>query len=163
MFAASATHTNAGIQSRQMGIPIQRAPSSKDSIIAGLKMKIARLEQENQRLRQDIGEQEAIVTERVKKELRIGHQVAAAEVISEISMLHKIPVPLIKGPRRAKSLVRARHHAIYEVARRCSWMSLPEIGRIFGDRDHTTISHAIREWPAKAAAYGIPCLPMEAR
>lgn len=42
--------------------------------------------------------------------------------------------------RRHARLVRARHVAMY-IARRHTTRSLPEIGRIMGGRDHTTIMH----------------------
>jgi chromosomal replication initiator protein len=45
---------------------------------------------------------------------------------------------------RTNRLVYARHIAIY-LARRLTTKSLPEIARVFGGRDHTTIMHAIEK------------------
>lgn len=50
----------------------------------------------------------------------------------------------ILSPRREKSYVEARHTSIY-LARMCSTLSLPEIGRRTGDRDHATVLNAIRK------------------
>lgn len=47
------------------------------------------------------------------------------------------------SPRRTANVVRPRQIAIY-LAKRLTPKSLPEIGRRFGDRDHTTILHATR-------------------
>lgn len=44
--------------------------------------------------------------------------------------------------RRPDNLVTARHVA-YWLSRRCTELSLPDIGRQFADRHHTTIMHGI--------------------
>lgn len=49
----------------------------------------------------------------------------------------------IKSSRRARNIVRPRQAAMY-LARRHTLRTLPEIGYHFGDRDHTTVIHAIR-------------------
>ena len=67
--------------------------------------------------------------------------VAAIQV--EVADYFDVPVFEIKSSRRCKSSVRARHVAMY-LARELTPKSLPEIGRMFGDRDHTTVIHAIR-------------------
>lgn len=46
--------------------------------------------------------------------------------------------------RRTINLVRPRQVAMY-LAKKLTLKSLPEIGRGFGDRDHTTVMHAIRK------------------
>jgi chromosomal replication initiator protein len=45
--------------------------------------------------------------------------------------------------RRAQSVVRPRQVAMY-LAKQLTSRSLPEIGRKFGGRDHTTVMHAVR-------------------
>ena len=45
--------------------------------------------------------------------------------------------------RRDGPTVRARHVAMY-LSRQMTPYSLPQIARHFGDRDHTTIMHAVR-------------------
>jgi len=45
--------------------------------------------------------------------------------------------------RRHRELVRPRQIAMY-LAKQLTLRSLPEIGRHFGGRDHTTVIHAIR-------------------
>lgn len=49
----------------------------------------------------------------------------------------------ILSPRRDRGSVIARHVAML-LCRELTTNSLPAIGRLFGDRDHTTIIHAIR-------------------
>jgi chromosomal replication initiator protein len=48
------------------------------------------------------------------------------------------------SPRRAASVVRPRQLAMY-LAKALTMRSLPEIGRRFGGRDHTTVLHAVRK------------------
>ena len=50
---------------------------------------------------------------------------------------------LISG-RRSKDIVRPRQVAMY-LAKTLTLRSLPEIGRRFGGRDHTTVLHAVRK------------------
>ena len=49
----------------------------------------------------------------------------------------------IIGPRRKAHIVRARQSAMY-IAKIHTIKSFPEIGRIFGKRDHTTVLHGVR-------------------
>jgi chromosomal replication initiator protein len=46
--------------------------------------------------------------------------------------------------RRNRSIVRPRQIGMY-LAKNLTSRSLPEIGRRFGNRDHTTVLHAIRK------------------
>ena len=60
------------------------------------------------------------------------------------------------GPSRRADLAHARHIAMW-LARETTTASLPEIGRAFGGRDHTTVLYAVRkiagflDYPALAA------------
>ena len=64
----------------------------------------------------------------------------------------KITLDEMNSPRREKRFIYARHEAMYLVARDCSRLSYPRIGRMF-DRDHTTIIFGIR---AHAKRSGLP-------
>ena len=46
--------------------------------------------------------------------------------------------------RRTKDLTIPRHIAMY-LAKKMTMRSLPEIGRLFGGRDHTTVLHSVRK------------------
>ena len=46
--------------------------------------------------------------------------------------------------RRARNVARPRQVAMY-LAKQLTSRSLPEIGRKFGGRDHTTVMHAVRK------------------
>jgi len=48
------------------------------------------------------------------------------------------------GPKRVRTIARPRQVAMY-LAKHLTTRSLPEIGRRFGGRDHTTIMHGIRK------------------
>lgn len=48
------------------------------------------------------------------------------------------------GPRRTAQVVRARQIAMY-LAKTLTLRSLPDVGRRFGNRDHTTVLHAVRK------------------
>ncbi|MDO5529645.1 MAG: chromosomal replication initiator protein DnaA [Paracoccus sp. (in: a-proteobacteria)] len=54
------------------------------------------------------------------------------------------------GPRRTRTVARPRQIAMY-LAKQLTTRSLPEIGRRFGGRDHTTIMHGVRKIEELAA------------
>jgi chromosomal replication initiator protein len=54
-----------------------------------------------------------------------------------------IPLMEMTSSRRAAHIAQPRQVAMY-LARELTPLSLPSIGRFFGDRDHTTILHGIR-------------------
>ena len=47
------------------------------------------------------------------------------------------------SPRRSRSVARPRQIAMY-LAKSITSRSLPEIGRRFANRDHTTVIHAVK-------------------
>ena len=46
--------------------------------------------------------------------------------------------------RRSRVVARPRQIAMY-LSKSCTEKSLPEIGRLFGGRDHTTVIHAVKK------------------
>jgi chromosomal replication initiator protein len=50
----------------------------------------------------------------------------------------------LRSSRRTANVVRPRQIAMY-LAKTLTLRSLPEIGRRFGGRDHTTVLHAVRK------------------
>lgn len=65
------------------------------------------------------------------------------EIIYYIAKKHGVSVADIKGLSRKVKIVRARQEAAYEI-RAKRGLTLPQIAGILGNRDHTTIIHAIR-------------------
>ena len=54
-----------------------------------------------------------------------------------------LPERAIISEARRKDICQARFLAIW-LARTLLWLTLPRIAKVFGDRDHTSILHAIR-------------------
>jgi chromosomal replication initiator protein len=50
----------------------------------------------------------------------------------------------LTGPRRSRAIARPRQAAMY-LCKQLTPRSLPEIGKKFGNRDHTTVMHAVRQ------------------
>ena len=64
--------------------------------------------------------------------------------IQKICAAHyKIDAAEMRSKRRARAVARPRQVAMY-LAKKMTPRSLPEIGRIFGGRDHSTVIHAVR-------------------
>jgi len=67
--------------------------------------------------------------------------------IDEIQKLcaahYRIDASEMRSHRRARAVARPRQIAMY-LAKKLTPRSLPEIGRVFGGRDHSTVIHAVR-------------------
>ena len=72
------------------------------------------------------------------------------QIIREISAAtgSDVTVADVMGRSRYQYIVDVRHLAMVEVAKRFPWMSYPQMGRLFGGRDHSTIMHALRKFGA---------------
>ncbi len=66
------------------------------------------------------------------------------EIQKSVSEHYKIRQTEMVSARRAREVARPRQVAMY-LAKQLTPRSLPEIGRKFGGRDHTTVIHAIRQ------------------
>lgn len=74
---------------------------------------------------------------------------SARSVIKEVAERHGLTFEDMKSPARYRRLAWPRQEAYFEAYIQCRHISLPEIGRICGGRDHTTvrtgiINHAAR-------------------
>lgn len=66
------------------------------------------------------------------------------DILRIVSRHYAVSKQDILSQRRHRSVVRPRQVGMY-LAKHLTSRSLPEIGRRFGDRDHTTVLHAIRK------------------
>jgi chromosomal replication initiator protein len=77
--------------------------------------------------------------------LRTSHGVKTSieDIQRRTAEFYKLEVRDFHSPQRARRVARPRQVAMY-LARKLTPRSLPEIGRRFGGRDHTTVLHACR-------------------
>ncbi|MBL8630491.1 MAG: chromosomal replication initiator protein DnaA, partial [Rhodospirillaceae bacterium] len=66
------------------------------------------------------------------------------EIQRRVAEHFKIRLSDMSSARRARVVARPRQVAMY-LAKQLTSRSLPEIGRAFGGRDHTTVMHAVRK------------------
>jgi chromosomal replication initiator protein len=66
------------------------------------------------------------------------------EIQKQVAAHFNIRVADMYSARRARSVARPRQVAMY-LSKQLTSRSLPEIGRKFGGRDHTTVMHAVRK------------------
>ena len=67
----------------------------------------------------------------------------AETLLAEASEATGLPISRIQGGERSRKIATVRF-AIFWVMREYSGLSLPQIGRALGNRDHTTVMHACR-------------------
>jgi len=70
-------------------------------------------------------------------------RVTIEEIQKQVAAHFNIRITDMHSPRRARAVARPRQVAMY-LAKQLTTRSLPEIGRKFGGRDHTTVMHAVR-------------------
>ena len=71
-------------------------------------------------------------------------RIKVEDILRIVSRHYAVPRSEILSDRRHRSVVRPRQIGMY-LAKQLTARSLPEIGRRFGNRDHTTVLHAIRK------------------
>jgi chromosomal replication initiator protein len=70
-------------------------------------------------------------------------RVTIEEIQRKVAEHWNIRLTDMASPRRARAVARPRQVAMY-LAKQLTSRSLPEIGRRFGNRDHTTVMHAVQ-------------------
>ena len=70
-------------------------------------------------------------------------RLAIAHIQAAVAAFYEIPVMEMTSARRAREVARPRQVAMY-LSKQLTPKSLPDIGRRFGGRDHTTVIHAVR-------------------
>ena len=78
-------------------------------------------------------------------------QVSVENIQKTVADFYKIKVADMYSKKRPASIARPRQIAMY-LAKDMTKKSLPEIGELFGGRDHTTVLHAVRKIGAERGA-----------
>ena len=65
-------------------------------------------------------------------------------IIDHVAKYYDLKLADLKGPKRQRGFVRPRQIAMHLIKDMTS-LSLPDIGREFGGRDHTTVIHSLRK------------------
>jgi len=81
-------------------------------------------------------------------------RVKPQEVIKTVANHYRIKQSAVKGKRRTKDIVNARHVAMYLLRKELN-MPLEEIGKWFSGRDHTSVLHAINKIEKEKAKEGL--------
>jgi len=85
-------------------------------------------------------------TQEVLQDLLRSHdrRITIDEIQRKVAEHYNIRMSDMHSARRARNVARPRQVAMY-LAKALTARSLPEIGRKFGGRDHTTVMHAVRK------------------
>ena len=71
-------------------------------------------------------------------------RVSIEDIQKRVAEHFNVRIGDMHSPRRARAVARPRQVAMY-LCKQLTTRSLPEIGRKFGGRDHTTVMHAVRK------------------
>ncbi|WP_239061740.1 chromosomal replication initiator protein DnaA, partial [Ideonella livida] len=87
----------------------------------------------------------ALAREALKDLLSIqNRQISVENIQKTVADFYKIKIADMYSKKRPASIARPRQIAMY-LAKELTQKSLPEIGELFGGRDHTTVLHAVRK------------------
>ncbi|MCB1532860.1 MAG: chromosomal replication initiator protein DnaA [Alphaproteobacteria bacterium] len=96
----------------------------------------------------DVAKQEITLesTQEVLQDLLRAHdrRITIDEIQRKVAEHYNLRLADMHSARRARNVARPRQVAMY-LAKQLTSRSLPEIGRKFGGRDHTTVMHAVRK------------------
>lgn len=70
-------------------------------------------------------------------------RVTVEEIQKTVANYHGMPVSVLLSKRRTRDIVRPRQQAMF-LCKELTTRSLPDIGKRFGDMDHTTVMHACK-------------------
>ena len=80
-------------------------------------------------------------------------EITAPTIMAVTAEFYSVSIDDLCGPGKTKALALSRQIAMY-LCRELTDLSLPRIGQMFGNRDHTTVMHAdkksARRWPSGA-------------
>ncbi len=80
-------------------------------------------------------------------------QISVENIQKTVADYYKIKIADMYSKKRPTSIARPRQIAMY-LAKELTQKSLPEIGELFGGRDHTTVLHAVRKIAAERQQLG---------
>ena len=131
------------------GRGLQMAPELLEFIASQVQSNIRELEGALTRViatARALGEPLTIQTaQRALGEVSVPHrQLEAGEIVARVASYFAVSMEEIVGPKRNRAVALARQVAMYLV-RELTPMSLPQIGRELGDRDHTTVLYGIEK------------------
>ena len=134
------------VQQEGMQVPdklLQKIADNIDSNVRELEGCLTRLKVYSDMVGQDITVE---LGERALKELfeqRIQKKITAELIMQTVCDYFNVTMNELVGPTRKREITIPRQIAIY-LTREMTGMSLPQIGSVFGGRDHTTVMHSCK-------------------
>jgi hypothetical protein len=85
----------------------------------------------------------ALVVEAPAKTPEAPAETPARRILNEVAEKHNMPLTAFRSQERKARFVNLRHEACYRLSTELNF-SLKQIGRLMGNRDHTTVMNAIK-------------------
>ena len=90
---------------------------------------------------------DALIDEIVRRQLGERKEPSMDAIRAAVAHQSGVSKADMDGPRKLQPLVNARHKAMF-LCKKLTTKSLPQIGKRFGGRDHTTVMHAVSKMEA---------------
>lgn len=79
---------------------------------------------------------------------------SAKRIVADVATQHGVSLPDITGPSRRAPIAKARRMAMWRLSRETR-LSTTQIGRMFGGRDHSSVSCALKKAETEAAGRNV--------
>lgn len=164
MFVASYRNTmrNAKPKYVEASVPVKTMAQIRAEKLADEKFKADRERAIREHRRREILARIEAAFKRYKGDrVPVEERIPVRQILGTICAFHGVTRAELMSRGRQRFMCKIRDEAIRAVADARPDMSLPELGRIFGGRDHTTIIHSLR----KTAKPGCDCRnrPLDSR
>jgi hypothetical protein len=103
------------------------------------------------------------LTDREPELLDIRRRLSVSMILFQVAQAHGVLVADLLGGSKRRICTYARFHAAAALRQHRPDMSSVKIGRALGQRDHSTILHAFKQWPKHAEQFPLQVTAVETR
>lgn len=153
MFVAHSENTQRGIQARNAAIINEERALRLSLQRKAQAEKLAEAERIATARRKEAERAEAIAAEMKAQGYQYRFRHTYAEIERRACKLFNVTRADIRSERRNRRIAFVRQFIMYWTSRTTK-LSLPQIGRLMGGKDHTTVIHGRRVYPEKRALMG---------
>lgn len=123
---------------------MKNSPSDQDKSVSDAELRLSASDKFDRHV-------ETIVAQTAPKRIRAITKFE--QIVQRICRVFRVTMIDLRSPRRDERSVLARQ-AVFYWARRLTMMSLPQIGRLMGGRDHTTVLYGVSAYQKKRKSMG---------
>lgn len=123
---------------------LETSNAAQAAKIGLLEETVAALKRQVEEWRAELDKRARLVAMSEEMVQQLDRRITLADLLAVVEACSGVSIEVLLGPRRASKAARPRQMVCFLANTFTPLASLPQIGRALGDRDHTTVMHAIR-------------------